>query len=187
MAKPHVGIDVAKDQLDVWVWETATGDSVSHNEAGIEALCARLEALAPDRIVVEATGGREVPLAAALQAAGLPVAALPGYRRRRTMRWTVSGSSVVGWWASGTELLLPVRWRVRMSAGLSCLQDTYYSTGVQGCACRTDCVVRYISPSLFGFQGSVGLQAQRALRLRAECQRCSCPTGQRLGVRLVPD
>ena len=74
MAKPHVGIDVAKDQLDVWVWETETGDSVPHNEAGIEALCARLEALAPDRIVVEATGGREVPLAAALQAAGLPVA-----------------------------------------------------------------------------------------------------------------
>ena len=74
MTKPHVGIDVAKDQLDVWVWETETGDSVPHNEAGIEALCARLEALAPDRIVVEATGGREVPLAAALQAAGLPVA-----------------------------------------------------------------------------------------------------------------
>ena len=74
MTKPHVGIDVAKNQLDVWVWETATGDSVPHNEAGIEALCTRLEALAPDRIVVEATGGREVPLAAALQAAGLPVA-----------------------------------------------------------------------------------------------------------------
>ena len=74
MTKPHVGIDVAKDRLDVWVWETATGDSVPHNEAGIEALCTRLEALAPDRIVVEATGGREVPLAAALQAAGLPVA-----------------------------------------------------------------------------------------------------------------
>ena len=31
-------------------------------------------ALAPDRIVVEATGGREVPLATALLAAGLPVA-----------------------------------------------------------------------------------------------------------------
>ena len=74
MTKPHVGIDVAKDRLDVWVWETETGECVPHNEAGIEALCARLDALAPDRIVVEATGGQEVPLAAALQAAGLPVA-----------------------------------------------------------------------------------------------------------------
>ena len=69
-----VGIDVAKAQLDVWVWETETGESVPHNEAGIEARCARLGALAPDRIVVEATGGREVPRAAARQAAGLPVA-----------------------------------------------------------------------------------------------------------------
>ena len=50
------------------------GSACPHNEAGIEALCERLDALAPDRIVVEATGGREVPLAAALQAAGLPVA-----------------------------------------------------------------------------------------------------------------
>ena len=73
MTKTHVGIDVAKDRLDVWIWETETGESVPHDEAGIEALCERLAALAPDRMV-EATGGREVPLAAALQAAGLPVA-----------------------------------------------------------------------------------------------------------------
>ena len=74
MAKTYVGIDVAKDRLDVWVRGTETGECVPHNEAGIDALCARLTALAPDRIVVESTGGREVPLAAALQAAGLPVA-----------------------------------------------------------------------------------------------------------------
>ena len=42
--------------------------------AEIDALCARLAALAPDRIVVESTGGRAVPLVATLQAAGLPVA-----------------------------------------------------------------------------------------------------------------
>ena len=65
---------MAKDRLDVWIWETETGESVPHDEARIEALCECLAALAPDRIVVEATGGREVPLAAALQAAGLPVA-----------------------------------------------------------------------------------------------------------------
>ena len=74
MSKTYVGIDVAKDQLDVWVWGTETGECVPHNEAGIATLCARLTALAPDRIVVESTGGREVSLAAALQAADLPVA-----------------------------------------------------------------------------------------------------------------
>ena len=74
MSKTHVGIDVAKDRLDAWVWETDAGESVPHNEAGIDALCQHLTVLAPDRIVVESTGGREVPLAAALQAAGLPVA-----------------------------------------------------------------------------------------------------------------
>ena len=44
MTKPHVGIDVAKDRLDVWVWETETGECVPHNEAGIEALCERDDA-----------------------------------------------------------------------------------------------------------------------------------------------
>ena len=47
MTKPHVGIGVAKGRLDVWVRETETGESVPHNEAGLEA-----------------TGGSKLPLAA---------------------------------------------------------------------------------------------------------------------------
>ena len=70
----RAGDEVRAYPLDVWVRETETGESVPHNEAGIEALCERLTALAPDCIVVETTGGRKVPLAAALQAVGLPVA-----------------------------------------------------------------------------------------------------------------
>ena len=58
----------------MWVRGAETGERVPHNEAGIDALCTRLTALAPDRIVMESPGGREMPLAAALQAAGLPVA-----------------------------------------------------------------------------------------------------------------
>ena len=74
MARTYVGIDVAKHHLDLAVWGAADGDRLPHDQEGIEALCHRLTALAPDRIVVGATGGREVPLAASLQAAGLPVA-----------------------------------------------------------------------------------------------------------------
>ena len=48
MSKTHVGIDVAKDRLDVWVWEADAGESVPHNEAGIDALCARPAALNQD-------------------------------------------------------------------------------------------------------------------------------------------
>ena len=60
MSKTHVGIDVVKDWLDVWVWGAETGECVPHNEAGTDAL------RVPDRIVMESTGGREVPLVAAL-------------------------------------------------------------------------------------------------------------------------
>ena len=36
MSKPHVGIDVAKDRLDVWGWGAEIGECVPHTEAGIE-------------------------------------------------------------------------------------------------------------------------------------------------------
>jgi transposase len=68
-----VGIDVAQDSLAIAVqpsrerWTTAT-DAVS-----IATLVDRLAALAPARIVLEATGGLERPLAAALADADLPV------------------------------------------------------------------------------------------------------------------
>ena len=45
-----------------------------NDEGGIAALVARRAPLAPALVVLEATGGREVPAAAALAAAGLPVA-----------------------------------------------------------------------------------------------------------------
>lgn len=68
-----VGIDVAKVQLDVAVRPTGEGWSASNDEAGIAQLVARLQQLAPALVVLEATGGMEVPVAAALGAVGLPV------------------------------------------------------------------------------------------------------------------
>jgi transposase len=69
-----VGIDVSKHQLDVAVRPRGETWTVAHDEAGLGALVARLCALAPTLIVLEATGGWEVALAGALAAATLPVA-----------------------------------------------------------------------------------------------------------------
>src|SRR5512142_2204270 len=72
-APVFVGIDVAKDSLEVAVHEPADRWTVPNTERGIAGLVARLTPLAPARIVLEATGGLERPCVAILLAAGLPV------------------------------------------------------------------------------------------------------------------
>ena len=69
----YVGIDVAKAQLDVAVRPTNDRWVLSHHEAGIRQLVARLQALAPTIVVLEASGGLELPLVAALASAAVPV------------------------------------------------------------------------------------------------------------------
>lgn len=69
----YVGIDVSKAQLDVAVRPSAEAWSLPHDMGGITALVVRLAALPPALIVLEATGGLEVPLAGALAEATLPV------------------------------------------------------------------------------------------------------------------
>ncbi len=73
-APTFVGIDVSKHRLDVHLRPSGEHFTASHDEAGVAALVERLAALAPTLIALEATGGLEVRLAAALAAAGLPVA-----------------------------------------------------------------------------------------------------------------
>jgi transposase len=68
-----VGIDVAKAHLDIALRPTAEGWRVANDDAGIGPLVARMQDLQPARIVLEATGGLEVSVTAALTAAGLPV------------------------------------------------------------------------------------------------------------------
>jgi transposase len=68
-----VGIDVAKDRLDVAVRPSGQVLMSERTAAGIEALIARLLPLAPNVVALEATGGFETIAAAALAAAGLPV------------------------------------------------------------------------------------------------------------------
>lgn len=67
-----VGIDVSKAQLDV-AQRPAGRFIVQNTEAGFTQLIAQLAANPPTLIVLEATGGVELPLTGALAAAGLPV------------------------------------------------------------------------------------------------------------------
>ncbi len=69
----YVGVDVSKVQLDIAVRPSAEGWSIPHDLGGIATLVGRLKALEPALIVLEATGGLEVPLAGALAEAALPV------------------------------------------------------------------------------------------------------------------
>ena len=68
-----VGIDVSKASLDVCVQPTGERWQVATSQAQLEALVEQLAALAPERIVLEASGGYEVRLVAALVSRELPV------------------------------------------------------------------------------------------------------------------
>lgn len=68
-----VGIDVSKDRLDVAVRPSGEAFTVERNAAGLDRLIERLRALSPHLVALEATGGFETVVAAALAAAALPV------------------------------------------------------------------------------------------------------------------
>lgn len=68
-----IGIDIAKAQLDMVVRPTGTHSTYPNNKAGIIEVVTQLKALKPKLIVMEATGGFEVPLASALATAQLPL------------------------------------------------------------------------------------------------------------------
>ena len=70
----YVGIDVAKDRVDIAVRPTGQSWSASYEEEEVEILVARLQGLEPAGVILEATGGLELTLVAALAAASLPVA-----------------------------------------------------------------------------------------------------------------
>lgn len=71
-----VGIDVSKDGLDVHVLPSSEKFAVARNTEGLDRLIERIRLLDVGAIGVEATGGFEKVVAAALAAAGLPVLVL---------------------------------------------------------------------------------------------------------------
>ena len=70
----HIGIDVSKESLDVaWASGLHPQEHLPNDPAGIARLVERLKRQVLDRIVLEATGGYQKPLVAALLEARLPV------------------------------------------------------------------------------------------------------------------
>ena len=69
-----IGIDVSKDRLDVHVRPSGQVMAVARDGDGIEELVTALQNMAPRLIVLEATGGFETVVAAAIGASGLPLA-----------------------------------------------------------------------------------------------------------------
>ena len=68
-----VGIDVSKAQVDVAVRPTGKTWTLPYDQTGIEGLIPQIVDLEPALVLLEATGGLELPLVAALAAAALPV------------------------------------------------------------------------------------------------------------------
>ena len=68
-----IGIDVAKDRLDVHVRPGGEAFAVARDGEGVAALVERLKEVGAGLIVLEATGGFEQVVAAGLAGAGLPV------------------------------------------------------------------------------------------------------------------
>lgn len=71
-----IGIDVARDTLEVASRPAGEAWRVANDTTGIAALVARVRSLGPSLIVLEATGGLELPVVAALGSAGLPAVAV---------------------------------------------------------------------------------------------------------------
>ena len=83
-----VGIDVSRDALDIWLHPARECWRVDYDTDHILELVEALGRVAPRVIVMEATGGLEIPLAAGLAGAGLSVAVINPRQSRDFARST---------------------------------------------------------------------------------------------------
>jgi transposase len=81
-----VGIDVSRDRLDVHLRPSGKAFAVSRDGPGIAELVERLGSISPALVVLEATGGFEITVAAGIAAAGLPLAVVNPAQIRATGR-----------------------------------------------------------------------------------------------------
>lgn len=77
-----VGIDVSKNRLDVAVWDTNIFFSVNNDYDGFSELIKSFNSWGVSLIVLEATGGLELPLVSELALAKLPVSVINPKRAR---------------------------------------------------------------------------------------------------------
>jgi hypothetical protein len=84
----YAGVDVSKERLEICVRRGREGKEdehtfgVSNDPAGTQRLLGRLLEERPALVILEATGGFERPVAAALAAAGLPIAVVNARQAR---------------------------------------------------------------------------------------------------------
>ena len=98
------GIDVAKDRLDAHLRPSAEAFAATRDGVGLANLVERLMALRPTLVVLEATGGFEVAVAAAIAAAGLSLAVASPRQIRDFARATGRLGAVVEVAAASAEL-----------------------------------------------------------------------------------
>jgi transposase len=80
---PYVGIDVSKRWLEVCVHGAVESKKIGNDPDGFRVLVGEMEAIQPQLVVFEATGGYESRAASALSAAGYAVAIANPTRVRR--------------------------------------------------------------------------------------------------------
>ena len=78
-----VGIDISKASIDVELYPASDTKRFANDEVGRKQARTWLKQRAPTLIVMEATGGFEMPLAALLATAGLPVVVVNPRQVRR--------------------------------------------------------------------------------------------------------
>lgn len=106
----YVGLDVAKAHLDLAVRPSGATHRVPHDERGLTALIAYLQPVAPTLVVLEATGGYEADVAAALALAGFAVAVVNPRQVRDFARATgrlaktdALDAAVLAWFAEAVQ------------------------------------------------------------------------------------
>src|SRR5271168_3809951 len=82
-----VGIDVSKDRLDVHLRPSGEAFCVPREGKGMDDLVIRLQGLSVALVVLEATGGFEATVAAALAGVGLPLCVVNPRQIRDFARW----------------------------------------------------------------------------------------------------
>ena len=85
-ASIYVGIDVSKGRLDVAIGEQGEFWNVANDEKGIAKLVERMKEVQPELIVLESTGGLELPVMGELYACKIPVALVNPGRVREFAR-----------------------------------------------------------------------------------------------------
>ena len=68
-----IGVDIAKDSFEFVAYGDDRHFNMSNDETGIRQAVEQIQKLSPELLVLEATGGYELPLVAALSIAKLPV------------------------------------------------------------------------------------------------------------------